>query len=354
MFLISFSIIENPSSCSSSKVLVTFNRITKIYASEESFKLYQGSTTSGSLVYTQPTIFNNQSYTWNTCLSTGTYTMLLTDSYGDAWSSNSLLSFSYSAYNAIGNYRLLSGSSISFQFSVLYPPFYYPYTNFILLVNQQYLIPPLVADSSSYSVTQGSLPSGLSLNTSNGRITGTPTSVISNCSATITSSSSYSTTSTQLLFTTITNNTMCLGDTIQVTLIRTSKTNSYRESFQIHQGSTSSPIVYTQPSIFDNQQVVWSVCLQKTLHSIKLTTTGTSGWTGGSTLQVLVPYELPRLYTLSSGSSSIVQILASAPTQLSYPGSPFVLQKGYLFSVTPSDNGDSPLFLLYLVHYLLD
>ena len=152
-YSISFSIIDNPSSCSSSKVLVTFNRITKVYAIEENFKIYQGSTTSGSLVYTQPTIFNDQSYTWNTCLSTGTYTMLLTDSSSDGWSSNSVLSFSYNAYNAIGNYRLLSGSSISFQFSVLYPPFYYPYTNFILLVNQQYLIPPFVADSSSYAIT---------------------------------------------------------------------------------------------------------------------------------------------------------------------------------------------------------
>ena len=76
-FDIMFNVIDNPTSCSSSKVLVTFNRITKSYSSEESSKVYQGSSTSGTLLFTQPTVFDSQTYSWNICLSSGDYTLQL-------------------------------------------------------------------------------------------------------------------------------------------------------------------------------------------------------------------------------------------------------------------------------------
>ena len=76
-------------------------RTTNIQSGEESFKIYQGSSTSGTVVYTQPSISNSDEHTWEICLSGGSYTLMLTDSYGDGWEyySNLKLYFNDEYYN---------------------------------------------------------------------------------------------------------------------------------------------------------------------------------------------------------------------------------------------------------------
>lgn len=77
-------------SCASNEGVITITRVTKAYANEESFKIYRGTSTSGTLVFTQPTIQNNHSYTWYLCLRAGSHVLQLLDSYGDGWTSGSL------------------------------------------------------------------------------------------------------------------------------------------------------------------------------------------------------------------------------------------------------------------------
>ena len=69
-----------------------------MYASEESFKVYNGAT----LLYTSPTFATNEVRTIEQCLSASTnnqYTLQLSDSYGDSWSSLAFLTI----YGKYGN-----------------------------------------------------------------------------------------------------------------------------------------------------------------------------------------------------------------------------------------------------------
>ena len=64
-------------------------RTTSSWASEESFRIYRGEGTSGQLVYTQPTISTATTNTYTVCLMNTLHTILMTDTYGDGWSSGS-------------------------------------------------------------------------------------------------------------------------------------------------------------------------------------------------------------------------------------------------------------------------
>ena len=69
-----------------------------MYANEESFKVYNGAT----LLYTSPTFATNEVRTIEQCLSSSTnnqYTLQLSDSYGDSWSSLAFLTI----YGEYGN-----------------------------------------------------------------------------------------------------------------------------------------------------------------------------------------------------------------------------------------------------------
>ena len=87
-------------------IAITIIRTTKSYASEESFKIMDGNT----IVYTQPSLSNSRTYTWSITLVTKSYTLIMTDSYGDAWSSGSSVEFKVGE-TSFGSYRLSSGRS---------------------------------------------------------------------------------------------------------------------------------------------------------------------------------------------------------------------------------------------------
>lgn len=106
------------SSCASNEGLITITRVTKAYANEESFKIYRGTSTSGTRVFTQPTIQNNRSYTWYLCLRSGSHVLQLLDSYGDGWTSGSTVALSVGS-STLGPYYLGSGSSGSQGFNMV-------------------------------------------------------------------------------------------------------------------------------------------------------------------------------------------------------------------------------------------
>ena len=67
---------------------ITFIRQTKSYSNEESFYLVDE---NNMIVFEQPTLNTNSQYIWNVTLFHGNYTLHMTDSYGDGWSSGSTL-----------------------------------------------------------------------------------------------------------------------------------------------------------------------------------------------------------------------------------------------------------------------
>ena len=257
--------------CSSSKVLVTFNRITKSYSSQESFKLYQGSVTSGTLLFTQPTILDNQSYTWRICLSSGIHTIQLLDSGSNGWTSNSIVKL-YINDILYDTYQLSSGSSTTYQFTITeVSTFTYPYSSIILVKNKPFSITPSISGTTnSFSVSSGSLPSGLSLNSNTGVISGTPTNVNS-YSATIKAISHINYKTFSLSFSVVSNPTSCSSSKVFVTFNRITTTFATEESFKIYQGSsTSGSLVFTQPSVFDDQSYTWNACLSTGTYTLQL------------------------------------------------------------------------------------
>ena len=75
-----------PPDCTTGQETITLIRTTKQYAYEEDFIIRDS---NGYMKFRQPTLSNNRQYTWSVTLCKGVYTILMTDSYGDSWSSNS-------------------------------------------------------------------------------------------------------------------------------------------------------------------------------------------------------------------------------------------------------------------------
>ena len=90
--------------------MVTIQRTTKNYSNEESFKLYQGEGTSGTLKYIQPSVYDNGIFRWNICLTKSFhYTVEMSDSSGNGWSDGSSVSFLWNDIT-IGTVTLDGGS----------------------------------------------------------------------------------------------------------------------------------------------------------------------------------------------------------------------------------------------------
>ena len=75
-----------PPDCTTGQETITLIRTTKSGAGEEVFIIRDS---NGYLVFRQPSLSNNQQYTWSVTLCKGVHSILMTDSYGDSWSSNS-------------------------------------------------------------------------------------------------------------------------------------------------------------------------------------------------------------------------------------------------------------------------
>ena len=75
-----------PPVCTTGQETITLIRTTKQYAGEEDFIIRD----SNNVVrFRQPVVLDYQQYTWSATLCKGLYTILMTDSLGDKWTSNS-------------------------------------------------------------------------------------------------------------------------------------------------------------------------------------------------------------------------------------------------------------------------
>ncbi len=93
------------------------NRTLAIHASDESFKLYKGTSTFGNLLFTQPEISQSGTYVWTVCLEDGEYVLEMTSINNYGWSENSIVVLSTDD-KEIGSYQLKEKSKESIHFSI--------------------------------------------------------------------------------------------------------------------------------------------------------------------------------------------------------------------------------------------
>ena len=238
--------------CQSNEINVSITRYYTSWAYEESLYVYKGTSSSGPQVFSL-TGSSSGTYYYSLCMERGqTYYITLHDSYGDAWSSDSYVSFSYNG-NSIFYGHLSSSYSDAYTFSIPYycevdgewpttegghqatiscpidyegsrsrqcyyvngdsvawntpvdtctlraPVISYPQSSYSFKKNIAVsVIPTTQYRIDSYSI-EPALPEGLSFDTSNGQITGTPLNSTSFATSyTITASNSEKSTSTTI------------------------------------------------------------------------------------------------------------------------------------------------------------
>ena len=99
--------------CTTGEEVITFIRTTKSWASEEDFIIRN---TNYVVYFRQPSVSNNQQYTWSVTLCKESYLIVMTDTYGDGWSSGSNVVLKVGS-TTIGSFTC-SSSSASFSFTV--------------------------------------------------------------------------------------------------------------------------------------------------------------------------------------------------------------------------------------------
>ena len=99
--------------CTTGEEVITFIRTTKSWASEEDFIIRN---TNYVVYFRQPSVSNNQQYTWSVTLCKESYLIVMTDTYGDGWSSGSNVVLKVGS-TTIGTYTCSSSSS-SYTFTV--------------------------------------------------------------------------------------------------------------------------------------------------------------------------------------------------------------------------------------------
>lgn len=230
----------------------------------------------------------------------------------------------------------------------------YPVTSLSLQKGDSFSVSPKVDVSGiNYSIISGSLPSGLSISSSSGTISGIPSSIVSSRSITIkiyTSNSNYITRT--ITFNVFENPSSCSSGKILVTLTRVTKNDSIKESFKIYEGSSiSGSLVYTQPYVNDDRTYVWKICLDAGVHVIEMVDNDSDGWSSGSSLVVSIGSSIIGTYQIdsdsSSGGSRIVTWELTAPSGFTYPLSTYILTKDQFFTTTPEVVG---ILLTFSIH----
>lgn len=322
--------------CSSSHVPIKLYRVFKDYAYRETFTTHQGLSISGSAVYSQPSYSSYSTYTWETCLLPGAYTLRLRNTYTYGWYSGSELRvYIDGIYHS--TYRLASSyTSYSYTINV---KGVYPSKSLYIERGSSVSIQPNVQDCSnpSFSVYSGSLPSGLILD-STGWITGIPTSVVNQRSVTIRVTCSSDSIQLPLYFTVFDNPSTCSSNKVLITISRTVKDDSVDENFAIYKGSsTSGSLVFSQYTILDYHSYIWTVCLDISTHTIQLSSSESNGWSANSEVTLSSTGSVIGSYTLSSGATTTHQFIPNSPPySFSYPRNPLVISTANAFSISPS------------------
>ena len=140
--------------CTSSQIAAVVTREYNNYAEEESFKIYKGSSSSGTLILSKSgsSSYSNKQYTYNICIEPDqAYFIQYSASYG--WNGNSNLRVSVGS-NVIYQGHLSSGSSGSDTF------IYHPCSSSEILVTIARQYGSINAMSESFSIYKGDTTTG--------------------------------------------------------------------------------------------------------------------------------------------------------------------------------------------------
>ena len=304
--VLSFRTFENPTYCSSGRVLISISRTTRADAYEEYFTIYKGS----SFVYQQPSIMSSTSYSWTICLATGSYSIKVTDTYGDGWSSGSSVTLKNGGMN-IGTYRLNSGTSDSYSFTVIQPvdltKINYPNTVYKATINSYFNTSPR-GDTNSvfYEIYSGSLPRGFSLDKNSGAISGRCEDLVTALRVSI----KMYVTDDYYRIVNLQFNVQCASGYHTAFINRRTSSLSFQEVFFIYEGKgTSGSRRFTQPDIIDNASYSWFACLSNSIHTLEMIDSYGNGWSSGS--YVTIKQNGKTLsYTLSTGRTELVYFTA--------------------------------------------
>ena len=272
-------------------------------------------------------------YIWNVCLNEGIHTIVLID---------------YSVYGTSSVTLTGSGVDLSLQFSpsgvertfnVLMPPsnLHYDSDWIVRRTGELFSVTPTYDGSSStFSISSGSLPSGLTLNPETGVISGTPVAYVIDRSVTIKLANAAGSITKQILFSVLINPTNCVGDEVLTTIVRTTKNYALIEGFTIYEGSSTSGIVkFIQPTLGDNKVYTWTVCLSRMVHTMYLTLDYGESWRANSNVVISIPDGILGTFTRTE-YYLIYSIRLVAPTSFSYEDTPYTIPTNIEFSVTPT------------------
>ncbi|KNB46235.1 hypothetical protein JH06_5775 [Blastocystis sp. subtype 4] len=223
----------------------------------------------------------------------------------------------------------VSDRSFSLSFTVLTPisSFSYPQSSYVLSKNHPFSVSPSVnGDGLSFSIISGSLPIGLSLNPSNGVISGIPSQSTSSQSLTIKAFNEVSNQSFSLSFT-------VLQSITSFSYSQSSYVLSRNESFS------------TTPSV-NGDDLLFSITSGSL--PIGLLLNSTTGVISGIPSQSVSSQSvtIKASNELSDRSFSISFTVLTPISSFSYPQSSYVLSKNESFSITPSVNGDDLSFTI--------
>lgn len=182
---------------------------------EESFRIYEGESTSGTLVFTQPSIYNGVIHTWTTYLRPGVYTVEMTSSSGFGWGVSSNIVFYV-------NNVYLSSTTFGFGSSKLYT----------LTIPNGPIETPTQAPVVTEAPTQ-------------------PPTLIPPVDPLA----------------------------VEVTINRKTTWGTDEESFNIYEGEgTSGTLLVTQPSVDFFKQYTWVMYLRPGIYTVEMTDTKADGW----------------------------------------------------------------------------
>ena len=221
----------------------------------------------------------------------------------------------------------VSDQSFSLSFSVLIPisSFSYPQSSFVLAKNSLFSVSPsITGDDLSFSITSGSLPTGLSLDSSSGIISGSPFQFVLSQSVTINAHNQVSGRFVILTFSILTPITSFSYSHSSIALPK-------NESFSF------SPTV-------DGDDLSFSISSGSLPTGLSLNST--TGLISGIPSQSVLSQSVTIIAfnVVSDQSFSLSFTVLTPITSFSYPQFSFVLSKDESFSVIPTVDGDEVSF----------
>ena len=221
----------------------------------------------------------------------------------------------------------LGSQTATLTFNVLVPisTFSYPKSTYSIAKGASFSVTPSVSgESVTYSVSSGSLPTGLTLNASNGVISGTPTQSVSNSQVTIVAENAMGSKSFSLTFNVLTSISSFSYPQSEYTLTK----NTF---FSVAPSVSGDSITYSITS--------GSLPVGLTLNS-------ETGVISGTPSQSVSGREvtIKAQNSLGSKTTTVKFTVLGAISSFSYPQSTYSIAKGVSFSASPNGSGDSVVF----------